>query len=65
MLDRSEEGSGSSKSANERFGGIGQGDLDSVEETPGISRQPRRVIVHLFQKVREGLGGSNTRGVVW
>jgi hypothetical protein len=35
-----EEGSGSSKSANERLGGIGHGDLDSVEETPSISRQP-------------------------
>jgi hypothetical protein len=40
---RVEEGSGSSKSANERFGGIGRGDLDSVEETPGISRQLWRV----------------------
>jgi len=44
---RGEEGSNSSKSANERFGGIGRGDLDSVEET-GISRQPRRVTIHLF-----------------
>jgi hypothetical protein len=44
-----EEGSGSSKSANERFGGIGHGDFDSVEEMPGISRQPRRVTVHLFK----------------
>jgi hypothetical protein len=52
---RGEERSGSSKSANERFGGIGRGDLDSVEESPGISRQPRRV------KGREGSG--NTRGV--
>jgi hypothetical protein len=45
---RGEERSGSSKSANERFGGIGRGDLDSVEESPGISRQPRRVTVYLF-----------------
>ncbi len=39
MLSCDEEGSGSSKSANERFGGIGQGDFDSVEEMPDISRR--------------------------
>lgn len=32
--------SGSSKSANGRFGGF-----DFIEETPGISRQPRRVSI--------------------
>lgn len=34
------EGEGSSKSGKERFGGLGRGDLDSIEETPGMSRQP-------------------------
>ena len=41
MPGRSKERSGSSKSTNKRFGGIRRGNLDSVEETPGISRQPR------------------------
>jgi len=45
---RSEEGSGLSKSANERFKGNGRGDLDSIEETPGISRQLRRATIYLF-----------------
>lgn len=38
---RGEEGggSGSSKSGKERFGGLGRGDLDSIKETPGMSRQ--------------------------
>jgi hypothetical protein len=48
---RGEEGPGSSKSANERFGGTERGDLDSVEETPGISRQPRRVTIYLFRRL--------------
>lgn len=43
MAGRGEEKSGSSKSANERFGGIGRGDLDSDKELPGISRQSRGV----------------------
>jgi hypothetical protein len=59
---RVEEGSGSSKSANERFGGIGRGGLDSVEETPGISKQRRTVAVYV--SILEGSRGSgNTRGV--
>ena len=43
MMGRGEEGSGSSKSANEGFGGIGRDNLNSVEETPGILRQAQRV----------------------
>jgi hypothetical protein len=56
---RGEERSGSSKSANERFGGSGRGDLDSVEESPGISKQRRTVAVYV--SILEGSG--NTRGV--
>jgi hypothetical protein len=46
VLGRGEERLGSSKSSNERFGGIGRGGLDSVEELPGISRQSRGVGQH-------------------
>lgn len=55
MPGRVEEGSGPSKSANERFEGIGRGDLNSVVETPGISQQLRRVTVYLLKRVARGL----------
>lgn len=51
MLGCDEEGSGSLKSANERFEGIGRGDFDSVEEMPDILR---RVTIYKVE--------SNTRG---
>jgi hypothetical protein len=48
VLGSRKEGLGSSKSANKRFGGIRRDNLDSIKKTLSISRQPRKITIHLF-----------------